>query len=120
LKLLKDKKYQRFKPTNIICITDGAPWPYERQKDIPVQTIVTTAGKIKSYNERWKKIRISQTEIRDLTENFNEITMLPKGLRQLGVQFVQVGNDGGAAAFLMQLDKDLKTEGVPGIYCGHV
>ncbi|KAF9651713.1 hypothetical protein BDM02DRAFT_3184229 [Thelephora ganbajun] len=46
----------------------------------------------------------------------NELDRLGAPLTQLGIQFVQIGNDGGAAAFLKELDDDLKgtTEGKVG------
>ncbi|KAI5815789.1 hypothetical protein BZA77DRAFT_72367 [Pyronema omphalodes] len=89
------------KPMNVICITDGAPWPYERQKAILYEAIVTTARRMKELEKKSEKLSKGKSNG-------------PK-LRQLGVQFVQVGSDRGAAAFLKKLDEDLEKQGVPDI-----
>jgi hypothetical protein len=97
LELERKGKASTMKPMNVICITDGAPWPYERQKTILYEAIVTTANRLKELEKKSKGKSNG-----------------PK-LRQLGVQFVQVGSDRGAAAFLKKLDEDLEKQGVPDI-----
>jgi hypothetical protein len=109
---LKKGKFKRFKPMNVICITDGAPWPYERQARILMETIVHTAKEIEKLNKKWENVCDKRTAF---TEDFNKETKIPKGFRQLDVQFVQVGNDRGATAFLKKLDEDLAKGAVPDI-----
>ncbi|KAI5815802.1 hypothetical protein BZA77DRAFT_315150 [Pyronema omphalodes] len=80
------------KPMNIICITDGEPNDYINLTDI----IKLTARKLKTLEDEHRE-KIGKRE-----------------LRQLGIQFVQVGSDDAATRFLQRLDTEFeKTPGNP-------
>ncbi|CCX08762.1 hypothetical protein FPQ18DRAFT_316536 [Pyronema domesticum] len=80
------------KPMNIICITDGEPNDYINLTDI----IKLTAMKLKALEDE-HRAKIGNRE-----------------LRQLGIQFVQVGSDDAATKFLRKLDTEFeKTPGNP-------
>ncbi|KAI5800872.1 hypothetical protein FPQ18DRAFT_252238 [Pyronema domesticum] len=80
------------KPMNISCITDGQPNDYINLTDI----IKLTARKLKALEDE-HRANIGNRE-----------------LRQLGIQFVQVGSDDEATKFLQKLDTEFeKTPGNP-------
>jgi hypothetical protein len=94
------RKYEQYllgsintiKPMNIICITDGEPNDPGNLRDI----IKLTARKFKALEDE-HRAEIGNRE-----------------LRQLGIQFVQVGSDDEATKFLQKLDTEFeKTPGNP-------
>lgn len=75
-----------FKPTLIICITDGSPNDEQETKQA-IASISWTLKNLVAEDISWQPN--------------------PQALRQLGIQFVQVGSDEDAPEFLRRLDEDL-------------
>ena len=102
---------QQIKPVNFIVITDGAPSKplicvlYDRVRqlcvsgDEPVDSIVALARRLDRGN-------YPLAQVSEIIEGEN-VTATNFGLKKIGIQFVQIGNDKEATEFLRQLDDDL-------------